>query len=284
MIFNLWKKFKEPLAKSENKDLRDSESMTDTPTIIAPPLETQEPSSDLEKMEIIAHAFQQNEVETLERDKVLANLRALKELVDQPKENAPEMRFSKIMQFLNEPECHETFRQERWPTDIHCPSCHSTNLKRVAGLPTHKAYNHRYHCLECDTIFNDDSGTAMEQGLPPLNIWMHCWYLMGCTESLSYIAKKLGLDLAMIEFMALQLQKTFRAKQPLTRSMGFTEWSKQSQQLRHQLTEDLLHEYERLNANTATAPKDTAEHRRQLILRRELKPSITPPTGGGRKR
>jgi hypothetical protein len=100
---------------------------------------------------------------------------------------------------------------------------------------------------------------------------------MGCTDSLSYIANKLGLDLVHVEKMARQLQKTFSAKQPLTRFIGFTEWHKQSQHLRSQLKDDLMRQYEKLNANVATQPTDTAEFRRQESIRRD--PSMKTPTG-----
>lgn len=282
MLFSLWNKFKQPLSKGNKKKLPDAD--TDDTTVVMEEENLKHTAlSSSEKIDAISNAFQQTEIEILERNKVLSNLNALKELMDQPKENTPEMRFSKISQYLGESECHETVRQERWPVEIFCPNCLSKNLKRIAQLPTQKPHNHRYLCLDCDTAFNDDSGTAMEHGTPPLNVWMHCWYLMGCTESLNYIAKKLGLELGMVEFMAVQLQKTFHAKQPLTRFLGYDEWNKQSQQLRQQLKEDLLLQYERLSANIATVPKDTAEHRRQSILRTELKPSITPPSGGKKR-
>lgn len=222
-------------------------------------------------------ATHQLDHESLTTDTVIANLRALKGLVSQPKEEKPELRFSKIQKHLGTPECYETVRQERWHTHIYCPDCQSTLLKRLAQISPQSIYNHRYECLACGAIFSDDSGTPLEQNTPPIKIWMQCWYLMGCTESLSYIAHKLGLPLSLIEQMARQLQKTFNAKQPLTRFIGFTEWHKQSQYLRAQLKEDLLKQAERLNANVATQPKDTAEFRRQESIRRD--PIMKTPLG-----
>lgn len=226
---------------------------------------------------IIDFQKEQLDFESLSMDTVIANLRALKGLVSQQKEEKPELRFSKIQQHLGIPECYETIRQERWHINIHCPDCQSTNLKRLAQVQSKSLHNHRYQCLECGTIFNDDTGTPIEKNIPPLNIWMQCWYLMGCTDSWVYIANKLNLDLATVEKMAQQLQKTFNAKQPLTRFVGFTEWNKQSEHLKEQLKEDLLKQYEKLNANIATQPKDTAEFRRQETLRRD--PSMQTPVG-----
>lgn len=243
-------------------------------------------STPLRTREQVLNDFQQVELESLERNNLMSKMKVLKELVDQPKEEKPELRFTQIKQELGPSETHETIRQERWLKDIHCPSCKSVNLKRLPQVPSKSPHNHRYQCLDCDTIFNDDTDTPMEQGVPPINIWMQCWYLMGCTDSLNYIAQKLGLDLSVVEMMVDRLQKTFLAQKPLTRFMGFEEWNKQSQHLKTQLKEDLLREYELLNANVATVPKDTAEYRRQQNIRRELTPTIAPPspTAGGRKR
>lgn len=271
-LFNdLWKKLKETPTNA-----------TSVPTRTVP----SSSKTSERTTEQVLNDFQQVELESLEKDNLLSKMTALKELVDQPKEEKPELRFTQIKQVLGPSETHETVRQERWPKDIHCPNCKSVNLKRLPQLPSKSPHNHRYQCLDCDTIFNDDTDTPMEQGVPPLNIWMQCWYLMGCTDSLNYIAHKLGLDLSIVEMMVDRLQKTFLAQKPLTRFMGFEEWNKQSQHLKTQLKEDLLREYELLNANIATVPKDTAEYRRQQNIRRELTPTISPPspTGGGRKR
>jgi transposase-like protein len=220
---------------------------------------------------------QQADLESLDPETIILNLRALKGLLSQPKEEKPEIRFSQMQSMLGTPECFETIRQDRWYLNIYCPDCLSTRLKRLAQVPPQSVHNHRYRCLDCGTTFNDDTGTPIEKGVPPLHIWMQCWYLMGCTDSLSYIAHKLGLDLSTVEKMARQLQKTFSAKQPLTRFIGFTEWHKQSQHLRNQLKDDLMRQYEKLNANVATQPTDTAEFRRQESLRRD--PSMKTPTG-----
>lgn len=248
----------------------------DSDTAIAKPKRT--PSIQTLKSVEKEQLKEQLDTESSSTDAIISNLRALKRLVSQPKEEKPEIRFSKIQQHLGNPECWETVRQERWPLNVHCPNCHSTHLKRLPQIPPQSSHNHRYQCLDCEAIFNDDTGTPIERNIPPLNIWMQCWYLMGCTESLLYIANKLHVDLATIEKMAQQLRKTFNATHPLTRFIGFTEWHKQSQHLRKQLEENLLKEqHEKLDANVATEPKDTAEFRRQESLRRD--PSMHTPVG-----
>jgi len=251
-LFNeLWKKFKKPPPST-----RDGREQSLGKTMEATPVPPK----------ILLKSLQDHETEYLQRKEVLANVKALKALIDIPKEQSLELRFANIKRYLGNPECYETVRQERWPDDIQCPNCHSTHLKRLPQLPPQPLHNHRYCCLDCHTEFNDDSGTPLEKGLPPLNIWMQCWYLIGCTGSLSYIATKLNLDLSVVEMMVRQLQKIFKAEQPLTRYVEYKEWNEQSQNLRKQLKEDLLKQYEVLDANTANTPKDTAEYRRQSTI------------------
>lgn len=268
---DIWKKFKSPTVdKSPSVDSGDLEMST-------------------ESLKETAEAFQENEKEYLEREQVLDNLKVLKKIVDQPKENdlnELSLRFSEINKHLGDPECHETVRQDRWKNNIQCPNCQSTHLKRLQQLASKSPHNHRYRCLDCLLEFNDDSETPLEKGAPPLNIWMQCWYLMGCTESLTYIATKLNLDLPTIEYMVRQLQKTFNAQKPLTHFLGYEDWSKQAFELRKQLKEDLLKQYELLDANVATIPKDTTEFRRQQNLRRTLSSTPEPPSSPtiGRKK
>lgn len=272
-FFNdLWKRLKSPVSPDTELMEKPQEKTEQSPSTAA-----------LTNLQTVLQAFEQNEIDSLQKETVLKNLSILKSLVDQPKEDKPELRFSKIKQHLGDPECHETVRQERWPDHIRCPQCQATKLKRLAQLPNKNPLNHRYQCLVCQFIFSDDSDTPIEKSLPPINIWMQCWYLMGCTESLSYIATKLGLDLGMVEYMVNQLQKIFNAQKPLTRFVDQKEWNKQAYQLKEQLKEDLLKQYERLNANVATAPKDTTEFRRQQNLRRDLTSTTAPPSSGKKR-
>jgi hypothetical protein len=162
---------------------------------------------------------------------------------------------------------------------IYCPNCQSTHLKPIVQLISHCAYNHQYRCLNCDIEFNEhpNPSAPLEKPLPPLNIWMQCWYLMGCTESLSYIANILHLELALVEFMALQLQKTFNIVKPDIQMLDFEEWDKNTAQIRKQLIEDLIKQEELLNSNIATMPHNTNEFRRQQNLRRTLNANTEPP-------
>jgi len=273
---DLWKKFNAPVTNKKWDDTySDSEHSNSEQS--GPEQTLKVPTHPQATLKQTESDFQKNEEEYQQKDHVLENLKALKEILDKPKEEALELRFSNINQHLGEPECHETVRQDRFANKIQCPSCQSSHLKRIAQLPSKSPYNHRYECLNCGAVFNDDSGTPLETGVPPLNIWMQCWYLMGCTDSLTYIAAKLNLEVHVIEKMANQLRKIFNAQKPLTQFLGYEEWRKQSEQMHKQLKEDLLKQYEFLDANIATAPKDTAEFRRQQNLRRG---QLLPPSSG----
>lgn len=240
-----------------------------------------------DQKEQVLETYTETETEYLQSEDILKNLIALKSLVAAPKEEAPDPRATEIKQRVGIPESYETVRQERWYPNINCPNCSSTNLKRLAQLPSQSTHNHRYRCLECLTEFNDDSGTPLETGQPPVNIWMQCWYLMGCTDSLTYIAAKLNLDLTTIERMVQQLQRIFHTQKPLTRFLDYDTWREQSEGQFKQLKEDLVKQYELLDANVSIAPKDSTEFRRQQNLRRTLTPTLDPTAatrGPGKKR
>lgn len=282
---DLWKKMKVEGSAAHTKPSTTEKAPAEVKDLTsAAPISAKPEPPPANNINAVLNSFEHTEIESLQRDSVLTNLKTLKGLVDEPKEEKPELRFSKIKQHLGEPESHETVRQERWSEEIRCPNCKSVNLRQLPQIPPTSAHNHRYRCLECSHTFNDDSDTPFDKGVPPLNIWMQCWYLMGCTDSLNYISAKLNLDLSLIEYMAQQLKKLFNSQKPLTKFLGFEEWNKQSQHLRDQLKEDLMKQYERLNANVATAPKDTAEFRRQQNIRRGLSPSQPPSPTMGKKR
>lgn len=195
-----------------------------------------------------------------------------------PKENQPEIRFSQINEKLGEAECHETVREERWKDAVTCPYCDSDDVKRLPVEAQKSPFNYRYLCLSCDSKFNDDSETPFEQGVPPLKTWMQCWYLVGCTNSYQYIAVKLGLELALVERMIDQLQKLFKAKQPLNNNVNnYDEWSKQNSELyEKKLQQAIQSKKVLLTGETTQKPTDTGEYRRQQERRRDVS-KVTPP-------
>ncbi|MBP9764296.1 MAG: IS1 family transposase [Gammaproteobacteria bacterium] len=262
-LSDLWKKFNTPVSSDNDVAVTKKNTLT-----------TEAKKSAL-------NTYVEAETEYLQSNDILEHLIALKARMAEPKEEKPDLRATEIKEIVGIAESFETVRQERWHSNIQCPNCNSINLKRLAQLPSQSPHNHRYRCLECLFEFNDDSGTPLEAGEPPINIWMQCWYLMGCTDSLTYIAAKLNLDLTTIERMAQQLKRIFNAQKPLTHFLGFDTWRKQSEEQFKQLKEDLTKQYELLDANVAITPKDSTEFRRQQNLRRTIEPTLDPTAGTG---
>jgi transposase-like protein len=223
----------------------------------------------------IEEAVEQNEIELLETDSMSKNLKALRRMLAHPNEKLIDEQYELIKQHLGDPEAYEILRQERWPTGIQCPHCDAKKVKRIPQIPPYPAHSHRYQCLNCHAEFTDETGTPLEAHVIPLNVWLHCWYLCAITDSISFIASRLNLDYMMAEIMVEELKKFFQMHKPATNTLE-TEWEEKAKELRKKLDEDLIKQYETLDANIATHPKDTAEFRRQQNLRRTLHASTDP--------
>ena len=202
-----------------------------------------------------------------EDTKVTKNLRKIKSVIEQPKETKPDIRFSKIKEHLGTKEYHHTVREERWHPTVYCPNCHSTNVKRLPIEHQKSPYIHRYLCLTCRSRFDDDSKTPFEFGIPPIETWIQCWFLTGCTNSLEYIAAKLNLDVETVRQMIEELRQIFRTNQPLTRLMSYEKWLEQhSATITERIKKGILtkkREDVLFKGESASQPDDTAELRKQ---------------------
>lgn len=210
---------------------------------------------------------------------VLLHLAALKRITSHHKRDKPDKAFQEIQQHLGDAESGETLRQERWHGTVVCVHCNSKRVKRLAQEQQKSPHNHRYVCLDCEETFNDDSETKIESGVPPLNSWMLCWYLLGCTNSLQYIASKLGLSMATIEMMVNHMQKLFKAEQPLANMLSFEEWSAQHGIKYKPIIEEVISKQTVLyGMDIAGVAKDTGEYRRMKERTRgiEVKKSENP--------
>jgi len=204
---------------------------------------------------------------------VIDNLHVLQQISQAPKEAHLELRFSRIKQHLGPAESHETVRQERFAKGIFCPECGADKVERLShfGVTPIASYYH-YVCKNCDHEFNDASGSPFEKGVPPLHVWMQCWYLMGCTDSINFITGQLGLDKHVVELMMRQLQTVFGKHLPLSQGINQDQSEKHNFKHSHLSRDDFLMQFERLNApDVAVQPKDTAEYRRQQQIRRDPK-------------
>lgn len=201
---------------------------------------------------------------------ILENLISLKKLVSQPKEHSPANRSTYLHQILKEKNnetSNETIKIERWHPTLYCPACKAT---KVHVIEDHIGKQNKYKCDECKNEFHDSSNTELEHSNITIHTWIECWYLIGLTTSIEYIAAKLNLDVQTTKMMVEYLQKIFRNQEPLAKhnqiqdkyNKGFfKEIEKQLQQKQEQL----------LGKATATQAKDTALER-TLRDRRTIKP------------
>ena len=128
-----------------------------------------------------------------------------------------------------------TVREERLQPTVKCPSCQSTMVNKLDKVKLQKKYQYHYQCLVCGYEFYDDTETPFESGVPPIQIWMQCWYLFGTTRSLDYVATKLNLDPALVRQMIEQLQKLFKVDHPLTRMKKYKDWHKSAHRYEKQI-------------------------------------------------
>ena len=211
-------------------------------------------------------------------DSVRHHLQTLDALLEAPLEDAPDARAAQIKETIKLPEAYQALRQARWPTGVHCTGCHSNNIRRLPQLPLDSEHNHRYRCLDCRLEFNDDDGiVGGDTGDDAsISVWMQCWYLMGCTDSLSYIAHCLGLDLHHVEWMIQRLKTILGTYTSPKINLDTEADEAQNKALSEQLRAELQAHYEALDANVSTVPQDTGEYRRQQHLRHHLIGSTEP--------
>ncbi len=217
-------------------------------------------------------------------DSVRRHLEALDALLEAPPEESPDARAAQIKETMQLPEAYQALRQARWPSGVHCTDCHSNNIRRLPQLPLDSEHNHRYRCVDCRLEFNDDDGVVGGDtgDDASISVWMQCWYLMGCTDSLSYIAHCLGLDLHHIEWMVQRLKTVLGSYTNPKLNPNLEADEAQNKALNEQLRTELLAHREALGGggDVSTVPQDTGEYRRQQHLRRHLSASTEPAVAG----
>ena len=286
---DLWKKYGTPQKEVSLDPLDFSLKSDDVISSKKPQLSPTPDAEDLIVQPKATPLFTQQVLQQTESlsnsEAVKENLRNLKQWVDEPKESQPDLRFFHMRNHLKIPEVYETLRQERWQPMIHCPKCQSYNINRLVQMPPEPPENHRYRCLDCFFEFNDDTGTPMENNSPPtIQTWIECWFLWGCTDSLNYIAHRLGLDIHTIERMLYLLRKLFQVDRPFTRLENSPQLEEQSRKLKERFKLEIQKTYERLNMQLANVPTDTLQQRQRDTIRRhgrldpslELSPKVRP--------
>jgi transposase-like protein len=87
---------------------------------------------------------------------------------------------------------YQTVRARRWSDGVACPSCASTQVIKRGWDDTEPA-RQCYACHDCDTRFDDLTGTIFAGHHQPLNVWLLCLYCMGLNVSNEQIAHELSL-------------------------------------------------------------------------------------------
>ena len=97
-----------------------------------------------------------------------------------------------IKTLIDDVQCYQTVRELRWPDGIACPSCQSKHVIKRSCDDTEPA-RQRYECHDCDTRFDDLTGTIFAGHHQPLKVWVLWLYCRGLTLSNEHIAHALAL-------------------------------------------------------------------------------------------
>lgn len=235
------------------------------------------PLDDFQRLQVLNDAvFEPAPPTSEELGSTLNNLRAMKKLISHESKTDLNIKHQEIKSRLGLPECHETIRQDRWNPSVYCPFCQSTNAKRIEKEDKQAKdkhdFNHYYLCLNCHQEFNDNTQTPFSQGVPPMHIWIQCWYLWGMTHSIPQIAHQLNLPVAVIEAMLRKIKSIFNSEEPLEKLYLDPEMN-----MKNQFTTSLKRQEERqkqaeyLNADVTYQAKDSHEQRRQKEKRMDPK-------------
>lgn len=226
---------------------------------------------DLEKSTHLLESIHQKENSDKEQT-LQENMLNLRSLINAPKDSSFDERASEIQSSIGDAEAHETIRQERWNPDIYCPLCHSSAVIRLEKSLQDSANNYKYKCLSCESRFSDDSQMEASKGQPPITVWIQCWYLLGCTNSVEKIAEKLNLDIRLVEHMVNELQRSFKTKQPQISNKGKHNWAQHREIFKKKVAEVIAERKNELyGGNIVNQARDTAEERRQKVRKRTLK-------------
>lgn len=178
--------------------------------------------------------------------------------------------FSK--EFLDQDYAH-LFRQERWKMGIYCPACHSNNIQKQS---TNAHHLFTYICLDCNNIFEDDTGSAVAGSSIPLSVWLQLWYLNQYCNSLQYIADKLNLDLNTIINMLQGLKQLFQQDSAILKKESNLSERNNISSPNHIRQEERFKKFLILGGDSGKQPIDTAEYRRQKNIKKHNNPTKKP--------
>jgi transposase-like protein len=118
-----------------------------------------------------------------------------------------------LASLIDDAKCYDLIRQHRWPEGVRCPACSEAKVIRHGHDDTQR-HRQRYLCKECDTRFDDLTGTVLAGHHQPLRVWVLCLYFMSLNLSNLQIAQELNLNADDAQAMATSLRERLVARAP----------------------------------------------------------------------
>ncbi len=126
-----------------------------------------------------------------------------------------------LTSLIDDAKCYELVRQPRWPAGVRCPHC-DTSVARHGHDDTQR-HRQRYRCKQCQSRFDDLTGTVLAGRHQPLRVWLLCLYFLGLNLSNRQIAHELDLNEDDVQAMTEQVRSGLVAKMPAVRLEGTVE-------------------------------------------------------------
>jgi transposase-like protein len=127
-----------------------------------------------------------------------------------------------LASLIDDAKCYELVRQHRWPAGVRCPHCDSASVARHGHDDTQR-HRQRYRCKQCQSRFDDLTGTVLAGRHQPLRVWLLCLYFLGLNLSNRQIAHELDLNEDDVQAMTEQVRSGLVAKMPAVRLEGTVE-------------------------------------------------------------
>jgi transposase-like protein len=116
-------------------------------------------------------------------------------------------------QFTNEDAAVAHVEVSRWPDDVNCPHCGSTNVHRMAGK-TQAGY---FLCNDCRDKFTCRTGTVMERSHIPVHKWLLAIHLLSSSKkgmSAHQLHRMLGVTYKSAWFLAHRIREAMKVDAP----------------------------------------------------------------------
>jgi transposase-like protein len=162
-----------------------------------------------------AHPNRENDVKEQIKTRLLSGFRVTRwEGLEKGPGGAKAEGMLTVMDLGNEEKCYEELRRVLWPGGkAICPKCGSDHTVKN-GHKKKESARQRYKCKECESRFDDLTGTVFAKRHKPLTVWLTCLYLMSLNQSTEQIKNDLGLCRSDAQDMAQALRQAIVDKRP----------------------------------------------------------------------